>query len=93
MESYRSVIDEMGVGVSKDDRLDVRRIYEATEGEGTDTCAACTEFFDGMESGLKIQDNLSVERTMARDLETVDFVDKIYEYFMYCIGESWYVES
>lgn len=79
--------------VSSLDRPDVRKVFVVTEGGGNGTQDNRTALFQGMEDGLQIPDEISLDCTTAHGLTTEKGVAQMYEYLVYGHGDSWYAEE
>lgn len=79
--------------LSSVDRPDVRHVTAVTGIVGHSARAAHTALYQGMEGGLLIPDELSVDRTMDHDLGTVNYVAQMNDYLVYGYGASWYADS
>lgn len=69
-------------GVSRVDRPKFFRISTVTESDWRTTWDDRTDFWHGMEGGLKIIDELFVGRTRVHGLETINFMSQMYHYLL-----------
>lgn len=74
-------------------RPDAHRVIEATECSGPAAQAAQAEFCERLEGCLKVQNLLSVDRSMARNLEDVRYIAHTHEYFVPGRGAIWNADS
>lgn len=79
--------------MSRVDRSDFRRFTAATGGVRHAAHYALKDLCQGMEGGLLIPENLSVDQIIVRGIDTVNYIAQMHEYMLCGHIESFYADA